>query len=318
MHKYVPKTIGGYFGLELPMGNVWHTGAVPLNSGRNALQYLLRARSPVKIYIPQFTCAAIAETIAGLGIEFEHYGIDEAMEPIFDYAKVAENEAFLYTNYFGLKNQYIQGLIDRGCHLIIDNAQSFFSPRIEAFDTFYSPRKFFGVPDGGYAFGGHPIELEQDHSSERTEHLMIRHDDSARAGYVTFQANEGLLATIPMKAMSALSDRILRSIDYAGVSLRRKINFQKLHSVLGSSNNLPIDNDRESVALTYPYLSKNSKLKSRLHAQNIFTASYWPDVEQSVNYSSLERLYSTQIVHLPIDQRYDEVDMQRILEVVLS
>jgi hypothetical protein len=190
MSESLQSPIGGYFGLELHQGSPYHIGTVALNSGRNALKYILCDTPPSKIYIPQFTCEAIANVAAELNIKIEIYHIDESLEPIFDFAKVAENEAILVTNYFGLKDQYIKSLSEQKCRLIIDNAHSFFSSRVGKFETFYSPRKFFGIPDGGYAFSGYKGKLEKDFSSERTAHLMARYDESAQAGYLAYLANE--------------------------------------------------------------------------------------------------------------------------------
>jgi hypothetical protein len=308
--------IGGYFGLELRLGSPYHTGVVALNSGRNALKYILCATPPSKIYIPQFTCEAIANVLAELNIKIKTYHIDEFLEPIFDFANVAEDEAFLVTNYFGLKDQYIKSLSEQGCRLIVDNAHSFFSPRVGKFETFYSPRKFFGIPDGGYAFSGYKGKLEQDFSSGRTAHLMARHDESAQAGYLAYLASEKLVAQYPMRAMSKLSARILESIDYANIASRRIKNFQYLHNRLGSSNQLRFNNDIECVALTYPYLNNNARIRNQLLTNNIFTATYWDEVIQSAGSSKLERYYAEYIVHLPIDQRYDEEDMRCILQYI--
>ena len=224
----------------------------------------------------------------------------------------------MITNYFGLKDQYIKSLSGQGCRFIIDNAHSFFSPRVGKFETFYSPRKFFGIPDGGYAFSGYAGKLEQDYSSERTVHLMVRHDDSAQAGYLAYVANEKLVAQYPMRAMSKLSSRILESINYANIASRRIKNFQQLHSRLGNSNRLLFNNDVERVALTYPYLSNNARIRNELHMNKIFTATYWTEVTRSSGSSSLERFYAEHIVHLPIDQRYGEEDMVRILQFIIS
>jgi hypothetical protein len=312
------EAIGGYFGLELRSGVAWHSDAVALNSGRNALRYLLLEPLPAKVYVPWFTCTAVADVITGLGIAISQYKVNEALEPLFDLDTVAPNEVFLYTNYFGLKDSYVRKLATRDCNIIIDNAQSFFSPRVASLPTFYSPRKFFGVPDGGYAYGGRLQILEKDHSSTRTAHLMIRHDESAQAGYADYLANEDALAGLRTRAMSALCTRILQSIDYARVAELRKANFLKLHNVLGSSNALPIESDPDRVALTYPYLGNDMQLRARLQAHHIFTATYWPDIAQTVKNTSVEYRYCTQLVHLPIDQRYGEAEMKRILDVVLA
>ena len=53
------KEIGGYIELErfsLPM---LHEGALALNSGRNALAYLIRARGIKKLLLPRFLCDSV-------------------------------------------------------------------------------------------------------------------------------------------------------------------------------------------------------------------------------------------------------------------
>ncbi|MDC1311123.1 hypothetical protein N8Z26_01540 [Burkholderiales bacterium] len=318
MPECTSPAIGGYFALELPRGRAWHAGAVALNSGRNALRYLLASKRPRRIYIPHFTCAAIRDVVGSMGIGISQYRIDEAMEPLFDFSAVAADEAFLYTNYFGLKDHYTRGLAALGCRIIVDNAQSFFSPHSRDMEYFYSPRKFFGVPDGGYAYGPSSLELESDYSSRRAAHLLTRHDVSAQAGYVSYQTNEALIGELPMRAMSALSARILDSVDYAAAAKQRQQNFQFLHAALGGFNALPICNDKERVALSYPMLCNDTDLRGRLHAHNIHTATYWPDEAQGADAASVEHRYITQLVHLPIDQRYGMAEMESILSVVLA
>ncbi len=312
--------IGGYFGLELPVREIWHRDAVALNSGRNALRYLLELQRPAQVHVPVFTCDAVTQVIGDLGINVAPYRIDERMEPVFDFDSIGSDDAFLYTNYFGLKDLFIKTLAARGLRLVIDNAQAFFSWPVATVPTFYSPRKFFGVPDGGYAYPNLAPVFERGVSSDCVKHLLVRHDASAQAGYAAYQDNESLLSRLPIKAMSALTERILGSIDYADVADRRRRNFRQLHHVLRSSNALLIDLDLDvdSVPLSYPYLSQDRDLKSRLHSQNIFTASYWPSLTLLTEPNSLERHYATHIVHLPIDQRYGANEMARILSVTLS
>ena len=329
MPERVSSAIGGYFGLELPGGTAWHTNAFAVNSGRNALRFLLSANAPNKVYVPYFTCRAVTDVVNAMGIAVAHYRINEALEPDFDLASVTPDEAFLYTNYFGLKDHCVRSLAAAGCRIIIDNAQSFFSAPVAGLESFYSPRKFFGVPDGGYAYLGlstaaPSMELDRDYSAARAAHLLLRHDVSAQSGYASYQANEALIDALPLRAMSALTAQILGGIDYAAVIAQRQQNFAHLHAALGRSNALAMDEDSTRVPLCYPLLCKNgsqdkaAELKARLHAQRIFTATYWPEVTQRVAPASVEHLYSTQLLHLPIDQRYGAAEMDRILEVLLA
>ena len=45
------NAIGGYFGLELDKENEYHSEAIRLNTGRNALEYILISGFYKKIYL---------------------------------------------------------------------------------------------------------------------------------------------------------------------------------------------------------------------------------------------------------------------------
>lgn len=104
------KSIGGYFEFELPEGSEYHPEAIALNSGRHCFEYILRLRKYIKLYIPYYTCEVILEPINKLGIKYEFYHIDKKLESHFDFSILRADEAFLYTNYFGLKDEYINTL----------------------------------------------------------------------------------------------------------------------------------------------------------------------------------------------------------------
>lgn len=145
------KEIGGYFELELNKGKEYHCNAVRLNSGTKCLEYILRAKAYKKIFIPYYTCEVILRQCKKLGLDYEFYSIDFNLNPVFE-KEVKGDEVFLYTNYFGIKDATVKNLAFKLKNLIVDNAQAFFSSHIEGIDSFYSARKFFGVPDGAYLY----------------------------------------------------------------------------------------------------------------------------------------------------------------------
>ena len=55
------KEIGGYFGLEQSTHNEYYSKLLALNTGRNALLYVLKARKIEKIYIPYYLCDTVSE-----------------------------------------------------------------------------------------------------------------------------------------------------------------------------------------------------------------------------------------------------------------
>src|SRR5690606_12558742 len=147
----------------------FHSEAIHLNTARNAFEYILRAQEYKKVYIPYYTCDVMLEPIKKLNLQHEFYHVDERFEPLFDYGNVAGEEAFLYTNYFGLKDGFISKLAPDCRNLIVDNSQALFADPIEGVDTFYSPRKFVGIPDGAYLYSNKKIsqQLPKDVSHER-------------------------------------------------------------------------------------------------------------------------------------------------------
>lgn len=309
------ESIGGYFGLELSKSKEFHKDAIRLNTGRNALEYILLANSYKKIYLPFFTCNVLLEPIKKLNIQVVFYSINKSFEPIFDFTKIKHDEAFLYTNYFGLKDDFVKTLSKNCINLIIDNAQSFFSKPLENIDSFYSPRKFFGVSDGAYLYCRKKLDttLEKDISYERFTHLLRRIDISAEDGYQDFMSNDKKLINQPIKRMSNLTQILLDSIDYNDCANVRKENFAYLHKHLKKSNLLENNLDSESVPMIYPYWCEDKNLREKLITHKIYTPLYWPNVLDWSKKTSLEYKMTKEIVYLPIDQRYGIEELKLIL-----
>lgn len=309
------NAVGGYFELELRQGGHYHQKAIRLNTARNCFEYVLRVRQYTKVYIPYYTCEVMLEPIDKLGIEVEFYHINESLEPIST-PLLKKNEAFLYTDYFGLKQQCVKHLAEvLGDHLIVDNAQAFYAEPMQGIDTFYSARKFFGVPDGAYLYTDKELaqELEQDVSSERMSHLLKRIDLGAEAGYQDFRRNDDSLCHQPIKRMSKLTDSILCGIDYDSVKRRRRLNYAILDKALKDSNRIRLELDDEAAPMVYPYWTKDASLRRKLIENKVFVATYWPNVKEWTKEGMLERKLAEDMIPVPCDQRYDSNSINQIL-----
>ena len=314
MNKENQKPIGGYFELELPRQQEIHSKAIALNSGRFCLEYLLRCRKYNKVYVPYFTCDTAIEPIIKLGMAYEFYHIDKAYR-IIDDITLAEDEALLYTNYWGLQNQYCEKLAAKyGTQLILDYTQAFFSKPIHGIDTFYSCRKYFGVPDGGYLYTDATanFEVEQDESYLRMDSLIKRIDLSPEAGYEDFHRVSALFHGMPIRRMSKLTKRLMQSIDYERAAQQRIDNYNTLRAALGG---------RElyygEIPMIFPYESaKGQELRKHLILNKVFVAKYWPNVDEWTQEDFVERWMANHILPLPIDQRYEKEDMDRIINVI--
>ena len=312
------SAIGGYFSLELPSGEPFHKGAVALNTGRNALEYILRVRGYKKVYLPCYACEVLLEPFNKLDIEYSFYHINDNLE-LAEPVMLTEGDALLYINYFGLKQDYVKTLAERyGKRLIVDNTQAFFVRPIEGIDTFYSCRKFFGVADGAYLYCDKRLdaELEQDHSWERMTYLLKRIDVSPEAAYADFRAENVKLRYNPIRQMSSLTHRIMASIDDQAVAKRRRENYQYLEGELKEKNGISLPLTDDAVPMVYPFLTNDPDLRQRLIDNKVFVATYWPNVLDWCTPSDTAYKMTQRILPLPIDQRYGNEDMKRIIELI--
>ena len=308
--------IGGYFELELPRFPELHAEAIALNSGRFCLEYILRCKKYSKVYVPYFTCDSAVEPLEKLGIPYEFYHIGKDYH-ITDDIRLQVGEALMYTNYWGLQDDYCKQL---ACQyqkqLILDYTQAFFSKPIAGIDTFYSCRKFFGVPDGGYLYtdAKAEFEIEQDESYTRMDSLVKRIDLSPEAGYFDFQQVSAAFQEMPIRKMSRFTKRMMQSIDYGDVTQRRLDNYNHLREHLGGRQLC-----YGEVPIVFPYISVNGQeLRKKLIEQKVFVAKYWPNVDEWAGDNAIETWMANHILPLPVDQRYELDDMTRIINIILK
>lgn len=300
-------TIGGYFELELRKGEHYHKDALRLNTARNCFEYILHARKYTKVYIPYYTCDVMLEPLKKCNVDYVFYHINEQLEPVETY-RLQPTEAFLYTNYYGLKQRCVERLAEQyGKQLIVDNAQAFFAEPLAGIDTFYSARKFFGVADGAYLYIDKFLddELEQDQSYQRMSHLLIRADIGAEAGYADFRQNDDSLIDEPIKRMSNLTDKILRSIDYESVMQLRRKNYLLLNEQLQQTNGMYLSLDDNAVPMVYPYLTNDNTLRQRLIDQRIYVATYWPNINECLTVSEIEIRLVNNLIPFPVNFKCD-------------
>lgn len=301
------EAIGGYPELELRKGEHYHKDALRLNTARNCFEYVLRARGYTKVYIPYYTCEVMLEPLNKCNVQYEFYHINENLEPIESYI-LQPSEAFLYTNYYGLKQRCVERLAKQyGRQLIVDNAQAFFAPHIEGIDTFYSARKFFGVADGAYLYtDAHlDIELEQDQSYARMAHLLKRADLDAETGYADFRKNDDSLSNNPIRLMSNLTEKILCSIDYESAEQLRRSNYMQLDEQLIIKNGIHLRLDKDAVPMVYPYLTDDATLRQRLIDNRIYVATYWANIDDQQQ--GYEAILKNNLIPIPINQRVEDI-----------
>lgn len=313
------KEIGGYFGLEQLAGREYHAGLTALNTCRNALLYVLKARKAKKLYIPRWLCGSVSGMCERYGIVYDFYSVDENFLPAF-HKIPSDDEYVLIVNYYGqISNETAQEMKGKYKNIIFDCSQAFFQRPPENTDTLYSCRKFFGVPDGAYLSTDAPLEdeLETDVSTDRMSHLLGRFEGCASDHYAEFRKNEDSLEEIPLRRMSLLTKNILGAIDYEKVREVRTENFKFLHERLGGINRLALK--VPGGAYAYPFYCRNGSRARKILAESlIYVPVLWPNVLEDNSENSREYDLASNILPLPCDQRYGKEDMEHIAEMVIA
>lgn len=311
------KEIGGYLALDQFISNSYYKDLIELNTGRNALLYLMKSKNIKKLYIPYYLCNSMTDILKKYNYNFEYYHIDKEFNPVFE--KVLGEDEYLYiVNYYGqLTNGKIIYLKQKHGKIILDNTQAFFQKPIQNIDTIYSCRKFFGLPDGAYLSTDSILneELEVDISKDRMRHILGRFEGVASDYHGFFQENDKSFKSTSLRSMSKLTKNILGAIDYEKVAKIRDGNYLYLENRLKKTNKLNLIIPAGPFA--YPLYVENAiEIRKRLAKKNIYIPTLWPNViRDNVKYS-IESDYAANILPLPCDQRYRIEDMEYMLKEV--
>lgn len=309
------KEIGGFLSIDANFAPKNTFSGIKLASGRQCLAYIAHILNIKKLHIPYYTCPVVRYILNALGIKsiFYHIGKDFLPTSSFD-----PKDFILYTNYFGLCARQTLTLAEKYPNLIIDNAQAFYMPNTGK-AGFNSPRKFFGVADGGFLYcEKHATEPFRENKSFKTaSYLLQRTDCNAKEAYNSFLQNEKILETIPSTKMSRLTQSLLERTDLGWAKEKRLENFNFLHKTFKKRNVLSLNIHSYDVPLIYPFISGSSYMRQYLITNHIYSARYWPDEPAHIaQFSPWEQVLQQQLIAIPIDQRYNKQDMQYIVDII--
>ena len=317
------KPIGGYFELELAEEKAHlYPEALKFQSSRASFYALLKSGMPDRVWVPRYICDSMLLPIQALSIPIQFYDLTEDLK-VNESVVLKEGDWIVYVNYFGVCAKQENDLLKRfnPAQVIFDHSQAFFAPPLKCLATIYSPRKFFGVPDGGYLMTNiainEPVEADSQVQS-RCEHLLLRLDSHIQQGYKAFNKSEESFNDVQPYKMAKLTTRLLTSIDYKTIKNKRNHNFLWLHERLRHLNLFKLNVPLVDGPLCYPLLIENSEIKMQLLKKRIFIATYWKEVQKRVEVNSKEYFFVENMLPIPCDQRYNEKDMSFIVDSILK
>lgn len=309
------REIGGYIELDTYRKSMLHEEGLKLNCGRNALNYILKAKDIHKLMMPFYMCDSCDKVLADNNVEVRFYHVDKYFKPQI---KSHERDEWIYiVNFYGqLDNDYLKTF---GSQIIVDNTQAYFQTPIDDIDTIYSCRKYFGVTDGAVLYTDKylNVELPVDESYNRLNFIIGRYECGASDFYLEYVNNNKLFGSEPIKKMSRLTENLLRGVDYEYIKNRRTENYIYLMEKFNDLNEIVVSN--VEGGFMYPlYIQNGMEIKRKLQKIKIYVPTLWPAVFKRCEEKTVDYLLARNIVPLPVDQRYNIDDMEYMFKMITS
>lgn len=345
------KAIGGeqWFNLELfnnKLDNFNNTEGVFLSGGQSAIQFILEdieIESDEYILMPSYLCPSILYNFNRLNIKYKFYKINKDLsidlDDIKEKIKTLKIKAVFFINYFGFYHNentlsYFKELKKQNIKIIEDSVQMlWFDKKSFIGDyVFNSYRKFLPI-DGSLVLCNKVKKFKFIKDS------YYKKVNLARAKKTIFQnfniGNEEEFLNLYHKAeeeyykrdcvigMNNKSKELLSKIDYKYIFNKRKENYFYLYDRLTRNKEINIIYDKKSIsdnsALGLPILIDNrDEMRIKLRKFNIYCPVHWNIKKQKIIENYRDSVYlSENILMLPIDQRYEINDMEKLAITIL-
>lgn len=225
----------------------------------------------------------------------------------------------------------------KGAVLIEDITQCIYTEtRPGIFDYFTgSYRKWYQVPDGGFIEGKQLIDIaepseencvflskQRDAMFLRGEYFL-RGDEDIKA--ISIRLNKdavaGIGGSIDPHKMSGYSLMIKEAVDHKTVIRQRFENYKFLFENLHQNDRIEFACNNLSEVTTAPlyfpiYVEDRAGLQKKLAEAHIYAPVLWPVYSKEVLIDANTEYIYSHILMLPIDQRYGEEDMERIIDLL--
>ena len=306
-------------------------------SGRTAIETVIRNEHRVKkVLFPSYCCKSMMEPFLNNGIAIEFYSVNygEGLEIDIDISD--DVDAVLWCNYFGYNSAMpdFKKFRDRGGIVIEDITHSLLSTVSFHAQVDYvvaSLRKWGPFVSGGVckSFKG-PLNvvpgLAVDNSfvSDKSQAMQAKH------GYLTGSyngdksafldlfriTNEWLASNYSNRKIDEISFDLLGKMDFEDIRKRRISNATILHEGLSSvpEINFMFSEDQIDCPLFVPIIvdsGKREAFRAFLIENQVYCPVHWPKAFDIMESNIYDRELS-----LICDQRYSEVDMLRIVNLI--
>ena len=319
-----------------------------LSTGRSSIKYVLidiekRNVELKKVAVlPSFTCDTVFEPFIKAGYEIYYYPVNKDLtttsDAILDTVYKYDASIVLFHRYFGfntldnLVDVMCESLRSMGKYTIEDCTQCLYSgfPRSQSDYIVGSIRKWAGTPDGGFAvcrknnFSMKPnqtdmtLEQAKVKASYYKYRFLFEHEGDKGEMLTMYREAEDILEKqTDVFAISEMSARVQANLDANNLICKRKENYKILFQSLQEPIKPLFELENNVVPLYFPILVEDrTPLQKHLVNNAIYAPVVWPkDEQQPTQCEGAENAYK-HLLCVPIDQRYNTDDMNRIVSVI--
>lgn len=299
------------------------------------------------VLIPAYTCQTVITPFEEAGWHCEYYSITRDLrieeQSVLTLIENHHPSLLVVHPYFGMdlnekETALLTRIKDKGIDIVLDLTQCLFSTKQYPFATFIvaSYRKWMPIPDGGYLknFSKDVIISQPENENEeftdreiaamylrgqyfgngeqRTKSISIRLSKAADA------IAESNIA--PLR-MSHVSYNLLNEQDVESNKQKRFANFSYLNDNVQEGERITKVCKNINGVTTAPlyftiYVKDRPALQRVLAQDAIYAPVIWPVEDERVLVDDEVRYIYDHLLAIPCDQRYDEMDMLRAVEII--
>lgn len=308
--------------------------------------------APKRCLLPAYMCDTVFFPFERLGWEMYFYHLDRKMRADADelhrmVAQIKPGMIFIHA-YYGVDTwesvrPFLSVWRAMGICIMEDVSQSYYLENVgmEADYCVGSLRKWYAVTDGGFLtsdemLAGEGIVPNKEFVEKRRELLTekwnylhekrgTQEGQALKADYLkkNREMEDWLDAYAGISAISEGASSILSRMDEEACKRKRQINCAYLHKHLqGRTQVFPVFGKEyeynKAAPLYYPvYAADRDGLQDFLKCRDVYAPTLWLAGKENIDCLSEEETYIFRhILALPVDQRYGEMEMGRIVEVL--
>jgi hypothetical protein len=316
------KAIGGEIELKSTSERIFFT-----DSGRSSIRLLLRSVKIKKILIPDFLCQIIIDIIKEENIDYQIYSLNNDFT-IDTNQFTPDFDALYLVNHFGINHSYLKNNSSLNDMIIIED--NVFSPFVDnnldanKWYSFNSYRKFSYCVEGSLIKTN--LDLIDKSLINKTDSKFIEKRYLAKELKSKFISGSKIEESEFLELSSQSEYELDSQQQIHQLSQLGIYNLMQFSSKLNSEIEIRNKNYKILEQFLSPIIIENikfksffvlkserlSEIKTTLIKNKIYLPGFWP------NPYKINSIFYNGIIAIPIDSRYNEIDMERVGKLIKS